>query len=376
MYESNRSLRVLHIVLSIGETSAPYNEHCLPLADKRDITICTYFASGIKPPKAITFFEGDGSLKGFFRVLKGALGEREYDIIHAHSPHVGLLFLFTKLFAYGKLTASTVITVHDSYPNYKARNRLMLIPVFAGFQRIVCCSLASFDSFPAFYKRLAGDRLCAIPNGLDIARVDRTAVYSGQRTLKKGDFTIVAVSRLVDIKNPLSVIAAFQQSVDADSRLVYIGDGVLRNSVIAETRKADLENQIELTGLVPREKVFEHLLDADLFVSASRGEGLPISVLEAMACGLPVVLSDIPPHREIAEGVDFIPLLQPDDVTGFAREIKRFSEMPVSERAMIGQECRKLVEKRFSLSAMHAEYERLYIQISGKQTPSLLDGVR
>src|SRR5215212_11786444 len=101
MYESKRSLRVLHIVLSIGETSAPYNEHCLPWADKRDITICTYFASGIKPPRAITFLEGNGSLKGFFRVLKSALGEKEYDIIHAHSPHVGLLFLFAKLFAYG-----------------------------------------------------------------------------------------------------------------------------------------------------------------------------------------------------------------------------------------------------------------------------------
>jgi glycosyltransferase involved in cell wall biosynthesis len=376
MYESNRALKVLHLVLSIGETSAPYNEHCLPWADKRDITICTYFASGIKPPRAIRFFGGDGSLKGFFRVLKAALSEKEYDVIHAHSPHVGLLFLFAKLFAFGKLTSATVITVHDSYQNYKPRNRLMLIPVFAGFQRIVCCSRASFDSFPAVYKRLAGDRLCAIQNGLDIARVDRIAEYSHPRALKNGDFRVVAVSRLVDIKNPFSVIAAFQQSVNADSRLVYVGDGVLRNSIIAEIRKASLEDQIELTGLIPREKVFEQLLGADLFISTSRGEGLPISVLEAMACCCPVVLSDIPPHREIAEGVDFIPLIRPNDVSGFAHEIKRLREMSVSERAKIGQECRKLVEERFSLSAMHAEYEQVYIQISGKQTHSLLDVVR
>jgi glycosyltransferase involved in cell wall biosynthesis len=321
-------------------------------------------------------FQGDGSLKGFFRVLKGALGEQTYDVIHVHSPHVGLLLLLARLFAYGTTAPATVITVHDSYQNYKLRNRLMLVPVFASFLQIVCCSRASFDSFPAFYKRLAGDRLCAIQNGLDIARVDRIAGSSRQRAVKNGSLTIVAVSRLVEIKNPFAVISAFQQSADADSRLVYIGDGRLRNMAIAEVSKAGLEDKIEFTGLIPREKVFEQLLGAGLFVSASRGEGLPISVLEAMACRLPVVLSDIPPHREIAEGVDFIPLIQPDDVTGFSREIKRLREMSVSERAMIGEKCRRLVEERFCLSAMHAEYEQVYTQVAGKQTPSLLDGVR
>src|SRR6266498_3363181 len=79
MCKSSRALKILHIVLSIGETSAPYNEHCLPWADKRDITICTYFASGIKPPRAIRFFGGDGSVQGFFRVLKAALSEKDYD---------------------------------------------------------------------------------------------------------------------------------------------------------------------------------------------------------------------------------------------------------------------------------------------------------
>lgn len=51
---------------------------------------------------------------------------------------------------------------------------------------------------------------------------------------------------------------------------------------------------------------------------------MPISVLEAMACGVPVLLSDIAPHREIAKHGNFIPLLKTDDVAGFARELARF----------------------------------------------------
>ena len=131
-----------------------------------------------------------------------------------------------------------------------------------------------------------------------------------------------------------------------------------------------------MTGMIERDSVFEYFARADLFVSASWGEGLPVAVLEAMACRRPVILSDIPPHREVAEGVDFIPLIQPDDAAGFTREINRFKEMSVSERVMIGEKCRKLVEERFSLPAMHAAYERVYAQITGNQVPSLLDEIR
>jgi glycosyltransferase involved in cell wall biosynthesis len=87
-----------------------------------------------------------------------------------------------------------------------------------------------------------------------------------------------------------------------------------------------------------------------------------------MACRCPVILSDIPPHREIAEGVDFIPLIQPDDVAGFAREIRRFREMSPVERAGIGGKCRKLVEEQFSLEAMHTGYEVIYTQIIDQQS--------
>jgi glycosyltransferase involved in cell wall biosynthesis len=244
----------------------------------------------------------------------------------------------------------------------------MFLPIFASFSRIVCCSQASFNSFPLLYKWVAGDRLGVVQNGLDIARVDRIAKkILDKEPVQDSDFTMVAISRLVDIKNPFAVLSAFQQGMDQNSRLTYIGDGFLRNALITKSREIELDTYVEFTGLIPRENVFEHLLHADLFLSSSRGEGLPISVLEAMACSRPVLLSDIPPHREIAEGVDFIPLVQSDNVPGFAREIQKFREMSVSERSMIGQKCRKLVEKRFSLGAMHAGYEEIYTQIMGRQ---------
>lgn len=365
LYESNRPLRILHLQVVIGETDMVYNEHSLPLADERDITICTFFGSDMKPPKTITLLEGDGSFKGFFRALKTALTEKEYDIIHAHSPHLGFLFLTGTLFNYPKYKPSTVATVQDSYPNYKLRNRIMWLPVFASFQRVVFCSHSSFNSFPAYFRRLTGDRHRVVQNSLDIARVDRVAANTRQRPQQTDDFAVVAISRLVEIKNPFCLLDAFQQSADETCHLVYMGDGPLRDSLITKRREFGLENQIEFTGIVPREKVFEHVLNADLFISTSRGEGLPVAVIEAMACSCPVLLSDIPPHREIAEGVDFIPLIQPDDVAGFAREIRKFREMPISERTRIGQKCRKLVQERFSLPAMHSRYAEVYAQITG-----------
>ncbi len=114
---------------------------------------------------------------------------------------------------------------------------------------------------------------------------------------------------------------------------------------------------------IPRDEVFARLARADLFISASRGDGLPVAVLEAMACRCPVILSDIEPHREIAGGADFIPLIEPDDTDGFAKEIRRFRSMSHSERSEVGLRCRRLAEERFGLTPMLKRYEKVYLQL-------------
>jgi glycosyltransferase involved in cell wall biosynthesis len=124
-----------------------------------------------------------------------------------------------------------------------------------------------------------------------------------------------------------------------------------------------MNNQVKLPGLIPRNDVYEALANADLFVSTSYGEGLPIAALEAMACRCPVILSDIQPHRELAGGADFIPLVPADDSEGFAREISRFHSLSKEERKAIGEKCRAWAENRFSLTAMHKNYFALYEQL-------------
>ena len=362
--KSKTQLKILHLLLVISETSMPYNEFALAMSDRQGITVCTYFPSGIKTPSQVFVIEGDGTFFGFFKALGSALKIKKHDIVHVHSPHLGVLFLIANMFY--RQAIHKVCTVHNSYHNFKVRNRLLFIPVFSFFNRTICCSKVSLASFPGFYKWLAGKRLVAIPNGVDINRIDRYVSSSDLRE-KRREFVVVFLGRLINIKNPLVALDAFSKS-NIPGKMIFIGDGRLRVQLNEKINKSSLKEKVKLLGLIPRKDVFRYLGEASVLISTSKGEGLPVAVLEAMVSRRPVVLSDIPPHREIAEGIDFIPLVEPEDTDGFASEIRRFQTMTSFERVQIGKKCRALVEKSFSLTMMHQRYEEVYLQVLGKNT--------
>lgn len=354
-------LSILHIIISPGETNSQYNEHCLPMVHQRQISICTYFPLPAPPPPELAAYQGNGTLGGFFSALKQALRQRAYDAVHVHAPMTGILFLIALLRfgVYGKIMPSAVYTVHNSYPNYSTRNKLLLLPIFAFFPAVVFCSDSARDSFPKTLTKWAGKRIFAVQNAVNLDRID--AAISGVERSGEGDrFVVLSVGRLISVKNPFTLVLAFARASNDLCQWRAIGEGELRPQLTAEIAKLGISQRIHFTGLVDRDEVFQNAARADVYVSTSRGEGLPVAVLEVMACGCPVILSDIPPHREIAEGVDFIPLIAADDVDGFAREIRRFREMSAKDRRTIGDRCRQLVEKKFSLRRMHQGYEAIY----------------
>ena len=359
--DSGRRLRVLHLIINLGETNGQYNEHCLPMIGVRDLSICTYFEAQLTPPPEIALFEGDGSLFGFFRALYEAQKSQWFDVIHAHAPQTGALVVVALLamFRIRSVRPSMVYTVQDSFYDYSLRNKVAMVIALAGFERIVFCSRAAYESVPAIWKSMIRDRWTVVQNGADFDRIDR-ALEDGHIVRDESRFTVIAVGRLEPVKDHQTLLEAFAADANDSTSLMVIGTGGLEAAVRAKVADLGLKDLVEFTGLIPRDEVFLRCAGADVLVSTSRGEGLPVAVIEAMATGCPVVLSDIAPHRELADGADFIPLIPLGNADGFAREIRKFREMPENEIRELGQLSRDHVMARYSLPIMHAGIDAVY----------------
>ena len=354
--------RVLHVILVAGETNSQYNQHCLPMKDIQDISICTYFEPRLTPPPEIALLAGDDTIRGFFRALDRALRAEDYHAIHAHAPQTATLVTLAVmgLPRRWQLRRRLVYTVRDSYHDYKPRNKLLMLPALAFWPRVVFCGQAAYESYPAWWRRLVGRRARVVQNAADLERVERAT--AGVPRPENAAFRVLSIGRLEPVKDPMTVLTSFARVGDG-ARMAFIGAGSLAPALADRVRAMGLEGCVELAGLIPRDEVFVRCAQADLFVSASRGEGLPVAVIEAMAAGCPVVLSDIPPHREVADGAEFVPFVAPGDGAGFAREVERFRTLPAAERAEIGAKCRELVHERFSLPRMHAAYGEIYAEL-------------
>lgn len=358
------TLNILHLVTYAGETCLAYQQFSRSAIARHRNTICTYFRrNSEKSDEKISFFSGDGTLAGFFRALKMALDADHYDVIHVHYSFLSFFLILASVWLRRNLLRSTVYTVHTSYPNLKLRNRFFTAAAFASSRRIVFCSRASYESFPKWLLWLAGKRALIIQNGVDLDRID-ARIGANAPSACVGDFIVVTVGRLIDVKNQRAIVQAFGRVSNVTDRLIIVGEGERRSSLQSLIDASGLSGKVCLTGLIDRDDVYSYLKHADVFVSSSRVEGLPVAVLEAMACGCPVILSDIPPHREIAQGAQFIPLVAPDDVIRLGEEIARFRQMSTSERKRIGAMCRTLVETHFSVSRMLEQYDHVYRQVS------------
>ena len=355
-------LSVLHVVVKAGPTNSQYNEHCLPVMAQRRITVCSLFPAEVEVPPDLVLVQGDGSVLGCFRALRDALALSAYDVVHVHAAASGALALAVYA-ASRRSRRNLVFTVHTSWPNLRPRNRFFMLVIAALFPVVVACSEASLESLPRIVKRLAGP-VEVVPNGVDIGRVDRAAAGSPPLRAPRTGRLVVSVGRLIAVKDPGTVLDAFARVARPDDLLVMVGEGDLFSSYADQGDVPLGAGLVRFTGLLQRDEVYRLLHQADVFVSASRVEGMPVAVLEAMASRCPVVISDIAPHREIASRTPGVRLVAPGDVAGFADAIGRAVDLPAAERQQVGEELRRGAAEHFSVGGMNQAYGRLYRRIA------------
>lgn len=250
----------------------------------------------------------------------------------------------------------TVFTIHSTFSGYALHNKIQ--SYFNGLMAryVSCVSEASYAKYPASLKKIKGDRVIAIRNGVDIGRIDDVLSDVVCRK-EKGMVQFIYVARIIPLKNHPFLVDVIK-STNPKARFVFVGqegDGRIRSHI----KEAGLEDRIRLTGLVPRKNVFELLNNSDFYVSTSTLEGMPISVLEAMYCKLPAILSNIPQHQEIGGNEKYVSYL-PFEKEIWIKEINKYVEMSEDERENRGEEGKKYVEANFSLRTMHQRYTEIY----------------
>lgn len=179
--------------------------------------------------------------------------------------------------------------------------------------------------------------------------------------LSSGVTLWVCTGHLSPRKNPLELIEAWKQvfANDSSQQLLFLGNGPDMES--CQLAIAGMSN-VQLIGRTSR--VADYLKAADLYVSPSTAEGMPNAVLEAMACGLPVLLSDIDPHKEIISLNSGVGVTYPlGDSTSLADILEQFA---IIERSDMVEAVKFTIENFLSASAMSAQYQAVYKELLGE----------
>jgi colanic acid/amylovoran biosynthesis glycosyltransferase len=173
------------------------------------------------------------------------------------------------------------------------------------------------------------------------------------RCYTPGSLHLVTVARLNPAKGPLYALKAIRRGLEAgvDLRYTIAGDGPNRDTLLAQIDELGLRDRVILAGTLSEGEVFTLLSKADAFVlpSIGLGEAWPVSVMEAMAAGLPVIASAIGATPEmITPGYDGFLTPQRDD-NSLMESIIRLSK-DVELRRRVGQAARQTARQRFDVS--------------------------
>ncbi len=300
-----------------------------------------------------------------------SLTRKHFDVLHAHSPlSVGLL-------AY--LTASTknlplIYTYHTSITDYTHYIKFIggtgVIRYGARWFSTTTTNLGDQVVVPSpKFRRLLLEQkvrkpIHTIPNGIDLSTFERAKApgsFRARLRLKPDAPILLSVGRIDPEKRLDFLIGAFVLIADEfpEARLVFAGDGSARKDLEAKAASTSVKDRIHFLGMVNRADLPDIFHDATIFLSASTTEVHPISVIEAIACGLPIVaVKDEAFEGMVIEGENG--QMTPLNINSFSKAVGALLSDPV-QLERFGKRSSEL-SRKYSIEGQVQALENLYLE--------------
>ncbi|UCD94984.1 MAG: glycosyltransferase [Candidatus Zixiibacteriota bacterium] len=273
------------------------------------------------------------------------------DIIHAHDSHAHTLAVSVKK---GQSLSIVVTRRSSGKIGFGSRTKYVAYKIkYVAISEHIKRMLTSGG--------VAEDSIEVISSMLDLSKFRGIAAGRGQRAHAEGGKAIVSAGALdrkkgyYDALKGMVILAGKRD----DFTYTLYGDGPEMGRLAGFVSRHDLSQVVRMPGW--HNNPAEYLRNADIFLSTSRAEGLNTSIIEAMAAGVPVVATDIPPHRESITHLETGLLFPPGDIRKMVEALNQLLDKP-EPAAIIGQKAAEVAE-RFDCGAITERIYRVYADV-------------
>ena len=295
--------------------------------------------------------------RGWVR-LNGWLRRERPEVVHAHLPHAAWMARWSRLAA---PVPVVIDTLHSSHTGKMGRH------VGYGASRWLADQVTAVSRATAESHVAAGmvseNSVTVVENGVDVDawQPDARARIAMRRELGIAEeFLWLAAGRLEAVKDFPALLTAMARVPEA-ARLVVLGEGPLRAELVKMARRLGLERRVRFAG--HERNVLRWMQASDGFALTSRYEGLPMVLLEAGACAVPVVATDVAGTREVVVDGETGWLARAGDAAALAARMAKLMHAPPEERRAMGERARTHVVRRFSLEVVLDRWEQLYADL-------------
>jgi glycosyltransferase involved in cell wall biosynthesis len=357
-YTGGAEMHAYYVSKNLAEHG--YYVHVISVAPKKQVAyhLKKMFNQSLVRPWRRPFDNLAYILEGF---LLAYLRRREFDVIQVHVAGTAMIpaFMISKI-----ARKPYVVTCHGSDVRIfrkKAVVRLLQKMLLPKASYVVAVSKEIADILTKEYG-LSSQSIKLIPNGYDEAFVKQLLARPKNSVCQKTP-NLVFVGNLREVKDPLNLIEAFKVVSDRikNTHLQIVGDGHLRPAVERKIKCYKLQDRVTLHGMIPHQKALEVMASTEIYISTSVEEGLPTSLIEAMALEKAVITTGVGGVPEIiTDGVNGL-LTPPRLPERMAQLIERLLKDPaLAER--LGKAAAESV-KDFSWNSIAQKYQSIYQEV-------------